>query len=305
MTTSRTANGTVTRTGTGTGTGAGTGTARPLRRRHRWHAPPAVIIAAIAVFAVAVVLAAFGPLIAPDATRQEILDSLLPVGSPGHPLGTDQLGRDILQLAIAGASSAIVGPLVIALGSCLIGITLGLLAGYRGGWIDAVIARWTDLLLALPVLLVAIVVVGILGSGYWLSVALLVLLFSPSDIRIARAAATEEAGRPYIEAARVAGIGSTRIMAVHVLPNIVPLAVTNLLLNSGVALVALSSLSFLGLGIAPGSADWGRQLADGWQVMTTNPAGVITPTVLIILTACSINLVGDWLGERYERRGNR
>lgn len=280
------------------------GPRRPRRRRGP-KAPSWLIVAAIAIVVLAFVLAAFGPLIAPDATRQDILDSLLPVGSPGHPLGTDQLGRDVFQLAVAGASSAIVGPLVIALGSCVIGVSLGMLAGYRGGWIDVVISRWTDLLLALPVVLVAIVVVGILGSGYWMSVALLIVLFSPSAIRLARAAVSEESTRPYIEAARVAGIGQTRIMAVHILPNVLPLAVTNLLLNTAFALVALSSLSFLGLGIAPGSADWGRQLADGWQVMTTNPAAVITPTVLIVLVACAINLVGDWLGERYDRRANR
>ena len=98
----------------------------------------------------------------------------------------DQLGRDILKLTFAGARTAIVGPLVIALGSCLIGVLLGTLAGYRRGWVDAIVSRWADLLLALPVVLVAIVVVGILGSGYWLSIALLVVLFSPSDTRIVR-----------------------------------------------------------------------------------------------------------------------
>lgn len=272
-------------------------------RRARRAAPPALIVVALSVIALTVLAAAFGPLLAPNAQHQEILDALLPPGSPGHPLGTDQLGRDILELSIAGARSAIVGPLVIALGSSVIGVVLGTLAGYRRGPIDFLVSRWSDLLLALPVVLVAIVVVGILGSGYWLSVALLIVLFSPSDIRIVRAAVLEESTRPYIEAARVAGVPGIRIMFVHILPNALPLVLTNLLLNIAFALVALSSLSFLGLGIAPGNADWGRQLADGWTMMASNPAAVLAPALAIILVACAINLVGDWLSERFDRRG--
>ena len=265
--------------------------------------PPALIVAAVSVILLALLAAAFGPVLAPDAGKQDLLDSMLPPGSPGHLLGTDQLGRDILQLTFAGARTAIVGPIVIALGSCLIGVLLGTLAGYRRGWVDAIVSRWADLLLALPVVLVAIVVVGILGSGYWLSIALLVVLFSPSDTRIVRSAVLEEASRPYIESARVAGIGSTRIMFLHVLPNVVKMAVTNLLLNTAFALVALSSLSFLGLGIEPGTADWGRQLADGWGIMGQNPAAVAAPALLIIAVACAVSLLGDWLSERYEERG--
>lgn len=272
-----------------------------LTRRSR---PPVLIVGAITVIVLALLTAAFGPMLVPDAGRQELLDSMLPPGSPGHPLGTDQLGRDILQLTIAGTRTAVVGPLIIALGSCMLGVLLGTLAGYRRGWIDAIISRWADLLLALPVVLVAIVVVGILGSGYWLSIALLIVLFSPSDTRIVRSAVLEEASRPYIESARVAGIGRTRIMFFHILPNVVKMAVTNLLLNTAFALVALSSLSFLGLGIEPGTADWGRQLADGWAIMGNNPAAVVTPALLIIAVACSVSLLGDWLSERYDERGN-
>lgn len=275
-----------------------------LLNRTRSRRPPWLIIAAIVIIIVALLVAAFGPILAPNAVKQEILDAMLPPGSEGHPLGTDQLGRDILQLSIAGTRTAVVGPLVIALGSCVLGVLLGTLAGYRRGWVDALVSRWADLLLALPVVLVAIVVVGILGSGYWLSIALLVVLFSPSDTRIVRSAVLEEASRPYIESARVAGIGSTRIMFFHILPNVLRMAVTNLLLNTAFALVALSSLSFLGLGIEPGTADWGRQLADGWSIMGQNSAAVITPALLIIAVACAVNLLGDWLSERFEERGN-
>ncbi|MBO1900509.1 ABC transporter permease [Leucobacter weissii] len=264
---------------------------------------PGLIAAAAVIVALALLAAILGPILYPDATRQEILDALLPAGAPGHPLGTDQLGRDIWQLSVAGARSAIAGPLVIALGSAVLGVLLGTLAGYRRGVVDFAVSRWSDLLFALPVVLVAIVVVGVFGAGYWLTVALLILLFSPSDIRIVRAAVLEQSARPYIESARVAGVGSGRIMFVHILPNVLPLVVTNLLLNVAFALVALSSLSFLGLGVPPGSADWGRQLADGRLIMADNPAAVWVPALLIIAVACAVNLLGDWLSERYAARG--
>ena len=265
--------------------------------------PSPAVIAAVVVVAIAVAAAVLGPLLYPDAVRQDLSRALLPAGSPGHPLGTDQLGRDLWQLTVAGAASALAGPLVIALGSAVIGTLLGTLAGYRRGATDFVVARWTDLLLALPVVLVAIVVVGILGSGYWLTVAVLVVLFSPSDTRIVRSAVLEQAARPYIEAARVAGVRAPRIMFLHILPNILPLVLANLLLNVAFAFVAFSSLSFLGLGVGPGSAVWGRQLADGRAIMADNPAAVWAPALLIIAVACAANLIGDRVAERFSRRG--
>jgi len=238
--------------------------------------------------------------IVPDATRQDILTGVTPAG-PGHLFGTDDLGRDILALAIAGARSAVVGPLLIAVGSMLIGVLLGIPAGYLGGPLDAVVARYADLVLALPATLVALVVAGVVGGGYWVTVAVLVMLFSPSDIRLIRSAAIEQAPRPYIESAKVLGIHPLRIMFRHVAPNVVPVIVANLLLNVAFALVAMSSLSYLGLGVGPGEADWGRQLADGRELLGENAAAVLVPGLLVIATATAANLVGYWLFERLAR----
>ena len=270
----------------------------PTRRRAPW------MMVIVGVFlAVIALLAAFGGLLFPDAMRQDILASLLPAGSEGHPLGTDELGRDVLAMTIAGTASSVVGPVLVALGSMLCGIVLGTLAGYERGWLDFAIGRWTDLLLALPVLLAAIVVSGVLGGGYAVTVVLLIVLFSPSDIRIVRAGVLEQTARPYIEAAQMLSLSRWRVMFRHILPNVSTLVITNVMLNTAFALVAFSSLSFLGVGVAPGVADWGRQLTDNRAIMFDNPAAVIVPALLIILVACAVNVLGDWLGERLSRTG--
>jgi peptide/nickel transport system permease protein len=273
----------------------------PSRRRHR--RLPVTIALALGVLAAAVIAVALGGVLYPDAMRQDILSGLLPAGSPGHPLGTDELGRDVWAMTVAGAASALIGPVCVAIGSMILGIVLGTLAGFERGWLDIVISRWTDLLLALPVLLAAIVVSGVFGGGYWVTVALLILLFSPSDIRIVRAGVLEQSSRPYIEAARMLSLSRWRVMFRHILPNVSTLVITNVMLNIAFALVAFSSLSFLGVGVPPGTADWGRQLTDNRAIMFDNPAAVIVPALLIIAVASAVNLVGDWIGQRLSQVG--
>lgn len=273
----------------------------PARARRR--RPSVTVVFAFAVIALAAFAAVFGGLLYPDAMRQDILSGLLPAGSPGHPLGTDELGRDVWAMTVAGAASALVGPVCVAVGSMILGIVLGTLAGYERGWLDVVISRWTDLLLALPVLLAAIVVSGVFGGGYWVTVVLLILLFSPSDIRIVRAGVLEQSARPYIEAARMLSLSRWRVMFRHILPNVSTLVLTNVMLNVAFALVAFSSLSFLGVGVPPGTPDWGRQLTDNRGIMFDNPSAVIVPAVLIILVASAVNLVGDWAGQRLSQVG--
>lgn len=282
-----------------------TGMRRQLSFPRRASTPGLAVIASAIVLALVVFAIAFADVLVPNATTQDILSGSLPAGSPGHLLGTDELGRDILQLTIAGTGSAVVGPVVIALGSMVLGVILGTVSGFLRGSTDWVIGRVSDVLLALPVMLVALVVAGILGSGYWVTVGMLVVLFSPSDVRIVRSGVLEQAPRPYVEAAQMLSLSRTRIMFRHIVPNVWPLILTNMLLNVAFALVTLSSLSYLGVGVQVGTADWGRQIADGRAIMFANPAAVIVPAVCIIAVACAVNIVGDWCGERLQNRGMR
>ncbi|WP_201292598.1 ABC transporter permease [Cellulomonas citrea] len=272
--------------------------ARP-RVVRRLRSLPGAVQAAWVVIAVLAVMVLAGPWLAPHALAQDVLLGTVPAGSPGHPLGTDALGRDVLALTIAGTRSALVGPLVIALGSMSLGLLLGAPAGYRGGLLDSLVGRWCDLVLALPPILLAIVVAGVIGGGYWVSVAVLVVLFSPSDTRMIRSAVLATRHRPYLEATRVLGLSTPKVLVRHVLPNIAPIALTNVFLDVAFALVAMSSLSYLGVGVAPGAADWGRQLSDGRDLLFSNPAASVVPGVMIIVAAVAANVVGDWLADRF------
>jgi peptide/nickel transport system permease protein len=255
-----------------------------------------------AIVVVVVFLAAFGERIAPGA---HIQDLAVGVSGPSaaHWLGTDDLGRDVLSRVIVGTRTAVIGPVLITLGSGLVGSLLGLLAGYVGGLPDNVILRWADLMFALPGHLVAIVVVGILGGGYYLAIIVLIVLSSPYDTRLIRAATLEQRPRAYIEAARVLGLPGRRIALHHVLPNLIPLMIASVFLGFAYGLLALAALSFLGLGVGAGTPDWGRMLAESRSLLFENPAAALAPGAMLILTAASMNLVGDWLAERLSDRG--
>lgn len=270
------------------------------RRRRRFS--PLVLMSAF-FLGLVVLCAITGTLLAPHDPYAQDLTATLQGPSASHLLGTDDSGRDILSRIIAGARPAIVGPLVIVAGAATIGMILGLSAGYRGGWLDTVIMRGVDLMYALPALLVAIVLLGVLGGGYWVAVAVLVVLTAPGDTRIIRGAALEQRNLPYVDAARTLGLSSRRIMYRHIWPNLLPLVAANAFLNFAYSLVSLSALSFLGLGVAPGQADWGRMLADNLQLIQDDPLTVLAPGMALVLTAMSANLLGDWCYERLAERG--
>ena len=161
--------------------------------------------------------------------------------------------------------------------------------------------RWVDFMFALPGPLVAIVVVGVVGGGYWMAVAVLVVLFTAPDTRIVRSAVLEQRPLPYIDAARALGISKTRILFVHILPNILPIVLAYVVLDFAFALVYLAGLSFLGLGVEPGTPDWGRMLFENRNILFINPLGLLLPAGIIIPTAVSMNLIGDWLFEKLTR----
>jgi peptide/nickel transport system permease protein len=271
----------------------------PLGRRRR---PPVTVWIAMVFVAVAVVCAAFGRQIAPYPPNQQ--DLLLGDTPPSaeHWAGTDLLGRDVLSRTIVGARTALVGPAVVAAGAFAIATILGLLAGYNGGAVDSAVMRWVDFMFALPGPLIAIVIVGVVGGGFWTAVAVLVVLFTAPDTRIVRSAVLEQRPLPYIEAARTLGIPRNRIMFRHILPNILPLIAAYVVLDFAFALVSLAGLSFLGLGVPPGSPDWGRMLFENRTILLTNPWASLLPAAAIVITAASINIIGDWTYERMAAR---
>lgn len=275
--------------------------ARPKGAEPRAAIPAAIVIAFVIV-AVVVICAFFGGSIAPDSPFTQRLQVGDVPPSAEFLAGTDLLGRDVLSRVIHGAWTALVGPVVIAAGAFSIATVLGLLSGYLGGVVDSAVMRWVDFMLALPGPLVAIVVVGVVGGGYWTAVAVLIILFTAPDTRIVRSAVLEQRPRPYIDAARALGVSKTRILFIHILPNVLPIILAYVVLDFAFALVNLAGLSFLGLGVEPGTPDWGRMLFENRTILFTNPVALLLPATMVILTAVSMNLIGDWLFARFTRQ---
>ncbi|WP_063740204.1 ABC transporter permease [Amycolatopsis jejuensis] len=271
----------------------------PAKRRRM----PVLVVLSVAFTGIVVVLAIAGNWLTPyDVQAQDVvLGSTGPSGA--HWLGTDTLGRDILSMVIAGTRTAVLGPLCLACAAVLLGSTLGIVAAYRGGFVDGIANRFADFMYAVPGTLVVIVVAGVVGGGYWIAVALMTVLALPVEIRLCRSAALVQVRLPYIEAARTLGLSGPRILFHHVLPNILPTVVATFLLDFVAGLVGLSGLAYLGLGAPPGSPDWGSLLSDGQALLTVNPWLTLAPGVMIVLTATSVTLLGDWLYDRSERKG--
>lgn len=263
------------------------------------------VVVSLVVIALVVICAAFGPWLWPhDPTAQDLLH-----GSAGpswaHLLGTDDAGRDIASRVIAGTRDAVLGPAVITVGSLAAAILLGLNAGYRGGWTDSIIMRILDVSYSLPGALVAIVVLGVVGGGYWTAVFVLIFLGVPVDTRIIRGAALEQRKLPYIDAARTLNLSTWRIMFAHILPNIKTLILANVFLDFAAFLVSMSALAFLGLGLPPGSTEWGSMLSANLSNLATNPLAALAPGFALVLVGTMTNLFGDWLFEHANDRGDQ
>jgi peptide/nickel transport system permease protein len=276
---------------------------RGRRIRARRRRPPLLIALALVVLAACLLCAVLGTAIAPKPPDAQDLSAGLQGPSGAHLLGTDDSGRDILSRLIAGARLAVVGPAIAIVGACAIGTVLGLIAGYFGGWREAAIMRTVDFVYALPALLVAIVLIGVLGGGYAVAVGILLVFTGLMDTRLVRGVTLGQRGLPYVDAARTLGLSRRQIMFRHIWPNVLPVIVANSFLNFAYALVALSALSFLGLGTAPGEADWGRMLSDNLSLIEGNPAAALAPGIALVLLAVAMNLLGDWVYELLAGRG--
>lgn len=277
--------------------GSGSGVNGKKKRRRR-SLPPLSIMLSLAFIFTILLIALVGQDLAGSATEQD-LGSVAKPWSSAHWLGTDGLGRDVLARIFAGTSTAILGPLIIASSGLVLSSIFGIAAGYIGGALDSTIMRTVDFFLALPGLLVAIVVVSVLGGGYGMAIIVLSLFNVQGDIRIVRGATIEQKGLPYIEALRSLGIRRNRIMWRHLFPNVSPILVANFAIDFALALVALAGLSFLGLGSQPGTPEWGGLLAENQAILFANPLAALAPGLVIVLLAVAVNLIGDWIYDRY------
>jgi peptide/nickel transport system permease protein len=263
------------------------GAARQLARN-----PVAVISASLLLL---IVLAAvFAPWLAPaDPYKASMIRRLLPIGSTGHLLGSDELGRDMLtRLMYGGRLSLLMGVLPV-LFAFVIGTSLGVIAGYVGGWINMAIMRTFDVFYAFPSVLLAVAIAGALGPGMSNSLIALTLVFVPQVVRVAESVTTQVRQLDYVDAARLSGAGALSIIRAHVLGNVLgPVFVYATGLVS-VSMILASGLSFLGLGVKPPEAEWGLMLNTLRSAIYINPWLAALPGVMIFVTSMAFNLLAD------------
>ncbi|MDQ0201710.1 ABC transporter permease [Neobacillus ginsengisoli] len=242
-----------------------------------------------------IIIAVIGPYIAPHDPYKPDYNALLKGPSKDHIAGTDEYGRDIFSRLLAGARISLsVSFLSVSIGA-IIGTILGLVSGYFGGWLDRLIMRASDVMFAFPDILLAIAIVAILGPGLT-NVVIAVSIFGvPSFARLVRGSTLEAKETLFVEAAKSMGASHIRIMFQHILPETLGSLIVFVSMRIGTAILAASSLSFLGLGASPETPDWGAMLSLGRDYLGTSPHVVIMPGIAIFLTVLAFNVVGDGL----------
>mgnify|MGYP006270947373 CR=1 FL=1 len=257
--------------------------------------------AGLAVLALFVFGAIFAPWLTPFDPNEMTLDMMGGL-SWEHPLGTDDLGRDLLSRILHGARiSLFIGVATVAI-ALAIGVTLGLLAGYFGGWADLVIMRYIDLQWAFPNFIIAVYLVAVFGAGLVNVIVAVALAFVDDFARVARALALQLRESQYVDAARVMGFGHGRILARHVLPNAVAPIIVQATVSVSYAILGEATLSFLGLGVEATTPTWGLILAEGRGFVSRAWWLGVFPGLAIMLVVLSINFIGDWLRDAFDVR---
>ncbi len=262
--------------------------------------PAALFGLAIIVLFVAAALAA--PVLTPYDPIRQSYSVIRKAPSALHWFGTDENGRDVLARVLFGARATLLAALVsvgIASGA---GVPLGLLAGFAGGWVDAVIGRVVDAMLACPFLILAIALAAFLGPSLTNAMIAIGVTATPVFVRVARAATIDAAANDYVEAARALGNPPWRVAVRHVLPNIVPPILVQATLAIAMAIIAEASLSFLGLGQQPPAPSWGSMLNSAQRFLTQAPWLAVFPGAAIFLAVLAFNLVGDGLRDALDPR---
>jgi peptide/nickel transport system permease protein len=273
--------------------------AEPLWRRLLRHRSAALGLAILGVFAVAAIV---GPLTIPfDPVRQDLSIILLPP-SLAHPLGTDNYGRDELLALVYGARFTLgLGVLAVVLGVG-VGAPLGAVSGYFGGWVDLLVQRLAEILLAFPSIVLALALVAGLGPGLRNVVIAVGVSSVPGFIRVVRASALQLRGLMYVEAARALGVPSWRILLRHVLPNAAGPLIVQATIQMGVAILVAAGLGFFGLGVQSPTPEWGALLGEAHTYIFRDANLATFPGLCILLTVLACNLAGDGLRDALDPR---
>jgi peptide/nickel transport system permease protein len=259
----------------------------------------------LAILGLVVTLAIFAPLVTTvDPYTMNRIDSLQGP-SRAHPMGTDELGRDLFSRVVYGArTSLMVAASAVAIAT-LIGTPIGILAGYLEGWVDSFSMRVMDVVFAFPALLLALAITAFLGPNLRNATLALGIVYAPGFARIVRGPVLSAKHQEYVEASRVSGANTGRILVRHVLPNVISPLIVSATVTFSFALLAEAALSFLGLGAQPPEPSWGAMLSGGRRFMETVPSLAIFPGIAIMITVLGSNLLGDALRDVLDPRLRR
>jgi peptide/nickel transport system permease protein len=254
-----------------------------------------------ALVALLVLAAIFASVLAPhDPLEQDLMSAQLPPawmtgGEPAYLLGTDSLGRCVLSRLIYSARTAVMVALIAATLAAAIGVALGLFAGSFGGWVDQLISRLIDVWMAFPPVLLSIVLAAVIGAGLTSVIAAIVVVDWTRFARVIRAETMVQLSRDYAAAARVIGLSRVKLLRLEILPNLVPLLLTLLAVEMGIAILVEVILSFVGISVAGDTPTWGSMIAEGRQIVYQAPWIMALPIVCIIASVIGLNLFGDGL----------
>jgi peptide/nickel transport system permease protein len=274
----------------------------PVRRvlTRRWLFGDRRALFAVSYVVLLVLVAVLAPVLEPADPNIQNLAGILQGPSAHHLLGTDQLGRDVLSRLLYGTRSSLIAVAVSTGIATVIGVPVGVISGYFGGKLDSALMRITDALLAFPALVLAMAVAASLGPGLVSVMTAVGIVFSPLVARLARGQALEVRERAFVHIAHTYGASTRRIIRRHVLPNLVQPLIVQIAFIMGLALLAESGLSFLGLGVQPPTASWGSMLADAFQYLPQAPDGIYAPGIAIALTVLAFNTLADSLRDAFD-----
>jgi peptide/nickel transport system permease protein len=261
-----------------------------------------IVIFGAFIVVLLIVVAVFAPFIAPYDPYKVTLKDSLQQPSSNHLLGTDEMGRDVLSRIIYGSRIALLVGVIVVSVSGAVGMLLGLIAGYFGGWTETIIMRFMDALMSLPPLILMLAISVMLGGGLKNVLAALAVAFMPTYCRLMCGQVLSTKENDYIMAADVIGANHLRIMFRHLVPNVFPTLFVMVTMDLGFAILAEASLSFLGIGINPPTATWGAMINGGQRYLFTNPLLSIAPGMAIVLAVLAFNLVGDGLRDALDPR---
>lgn len=266
-----------------------------LRRKLRIFFNRGVVVFGMIVIVIFVLTSVFAPWIAPYDPYLPDLRNALQQPNQAHLLGTDALGRDTLSRIIYGTRMSLMIGLIAVGVAAFIGMTIGLIAGYFGGWVHAVIMRFIDAMMAFPLILLALIIAALLGGGLKNVMIALCIGLIPAYARLMCGQVLSVKENDYVLAGRAIGAADIRIMFRHVLPNCFPPLIVLITMMIGLTILLEAGLSFLGIGIEPPAASWGAMVNDGYEYLLTHPILSFAPGLAIMLVVFSFNMVGDGL----------